>query len=488
MPRIKSHSSSDLLLVVVCLAQFMVILDVSIVNVALPSIQDDLGFSDTGLQWVVNGYTLTFAGFLMLGGRACDLFGRREVFLVGTALFAVSSLVGALAESQTLLLGARALQGIGGATISPASLAIIAASFAEGAERNRALGVWGAMAGLGGSSGAILGGVLTQGFGWPAIFLVNVPIGIAVVLAGHRVIPRTEAKVKRSFDAGGAVLVTAGLTALVYAIVRTDTLGWTSPGVLLPAALAVVLLALFALFEGRIASDPLVPLNVFRRPLWRSANLVMGLLYGAAFAMWFFVSLYLQDVRGLDAIEAGLTFLPLTLGFFFASTQAPKLVRRFGATNVLGGGLAVSALGLAVLAQIPTHGAFLDVVLPGGVLATLGFGTAMVPVMIVAVQGVKAHETGLASGLINTSRLIGGSLGLAVLSTIAASYTNSHTGAGSGELEALTDGYRLAFAVGAGIALSGALVATTMLRRNLRSAEAEKVDAGSGEAALAQEA
>jgi EmrB/QacA subfamily drug resistance transporter len=485
MPRIRDSKSSDLLLVLVCLAQFMVILDVSIVNVALPSIQDDLGFSDTGLQWVVNGYTLTFAGFLMLGGRACDLFGRREVFLAGTALFAFASLVGALADSQALLLGARALQGIGGATISPAGLAIIAASFAEGSERNRALGVWGAMAGLGGSSGAILGGVLTQGLGWPAIFLVNVPVGIAVVLAGRRTIPRAETRVERSFDVGGAVLVTAGLTALVYAIVRTDTLGWSSPGVLLPAAGAVVLLALFALYEGRIASDPLVPLNVFRRPLWRSANLVMALLYGAAFAMWFFVSLYLQDVRGLDAIEAGLGFLPLTLGFFFASTQAPRLVRRFGATNVLSGGLAVSALGLAVLAQIPAHGAFLDVVLPGGVLATLGFGTAMVPVMIVAVQGVEPHETGLASGLINTSRLIGGSLRLAVLSTLAASYTGSHV-AGAGEAQALTDGYRLAFAVGAGIALSGALAATTLLRRDLRNAES---DPGAGaEDALAQEA
>jgi EmrB/QacA subfamily drug resistance transporter len=486
MPRIRDSKSSDFLLVLVCLAQFMVVLDVSIVNVALPSIQDALGFSDTGLQWVVNGYTLTFAGFLMLGGRACDLFGRREVFLVGTAMFTLASLVCAVADSQTLLLGARALQGIGAATISPAGLAIVAASFAEGPERNRALGVWGAMAGLGGSSGAILSGVLTEGLGWPAIFLVNVPIGVAVVLAGRRTIPRAETKIQRSFDVGGAVLVTAGLTALVYAIVRTDTLGWTSTGVLLPAAGAAVLLAAFALYEGRIASDPLVPLSAFRRPLWRSANLVMALLYGSAFAMWFFVSLYLQDVRGLSALEAGLSFLPLTLGFFLASTQAPKLVRRFGATNALAGSLVVAAAGMALLAQIPAHGAFLDVVLPGGVLASVGFGAAMVPVMIVAVQGVEPHETGLASGLINSSRLIGGSLGLAVLSTIAASYASSHSGAGTAELVALTDGYRLAFAVGAGIALSGALAATTLLRRDLRSAESERSVVREG--ALAQEA
>jgi EmrB/QacA subfamily drug resistance transporter len=487
MPIGRNRSHSDVLLVLVCLAQFMVVLDVSIVNVALPSIQDDLGFSNTGLQWVVNGYTLTFAGFLMLGGRACDLFGRREVFLVGTAVFALASLLGAVAESQALLLGARALQGIGGATISPAGLAIIASSFAEGAERNRALGVWGAMAGLGGSSGAILGGVLTEALGWPAIFLVNVPIGIAVVLAGRRIIPRAETKVKRSFDAVGAILVTAGLTALVYAIVRTDTLGWTSPGVLAPAAAALVLLGLFALYEGRIAADPLVPLGVFRRPLWRSANLVMALLYGAAFAMWFFVSLFLQDVRGIDPLEAGIAFLPLTLGFFAASTAAPRLVRRFGATNVLSGGLVLAAAGLALLAEIPAHGSYLEIVLPGGAIASVGFGVAMVPVMIVAVQGVEPHETGLASGLINTSRLIGGSLGLAVLSTIAASYTGSHAEAGT--LQALTDGYRFAFAVGAAFALTGALAATTLLRRDLRAAEAgDAAAAHEGEPALVQEA
>ncbi len=477
---------NDTLLVLVCLAQFMVVLDVAIVNVALPSIQDSLGFSGTGLQWVVNGYTLTFAGFLMLGGRACDIFGRREVFLVGTALFTLASLACAVAESQTLLLGARALQGLGAATISPAGLAIIAASFEEGAERNRALGVWGAMAGLGGSSGSLLGGLLTQGFGWPAIFIINVPVGIAVVLAGRRMLPTAERTVRRGFDAVGAVLVTAGLTAIVYAIVRTDTLGWTSAGVLVPAAMAVALLGLFALYEGRVASDPLIPLAVFRRPLWRSANLVMAVLYAAAFAMWFFVSLYLQDVRGLDALETGLAFLPLTLGFFGASTAAPRLVRRFGATNVLTGGLVLAAAGLAVLAEIPAHGPFLDIVLPGGALATVGFGVSMVPVMIVSVQGVEVHETGLASGLINTSRLVGGSLGLAVLSTIAATYTSHH--AGAGQLEALTGGYRLAFTVGAAIALSGALIAGTLLRRNLRAAEVLRSAPAAPEPALTQEA
>lgn len=455
---------SDTLLILVCLAQFMVILDVSIVNVALPSIQNSLGFSNTGLQWVVNAYTLTFAGFLMLGGRACDLFGRRQVFLAGTVLFAVSSLACAVADSQSLLLGARALQGLGGATISPAGLAIIASHFAEGSERNRALGVWGAMAGLGGASGALLGGLLTQGLGWPAIFLINVPVGIAVVLVGRRVVPRSAPAEGRSFDLVGAVLVTAGLTALVYGIVRTDVLGWTAPGVLAPLAAGALLLGLFALYEGRIAADPLVPLRVFRQPLLRSANLVMALLYSGAFSMWFFISLYLQDVRHLDALQAGLAFLPLTLGFFAASSMAPRLVARFGARAVLSGGMVTAAAGMALLSGISSDGPYLSVVLPAGVLATIGFGTSLVPVMIVAVQGVAPNETGLASGIVNTSRLVGGSLGLAALSTIAASYTHDQLASGSAAPAALTGGYQLAFLVGAGTMLTGAIVAATLLR------------------------
>jgi EmrB/QacA subfamily drug resistance transporter len=464
----RSRVRADALLILICLAQFMVILDVSIVNVALPSIQDSLGFSDTGLQWVVSAYTLTFAGFLMLGGRACDLFGRRQVFLVGTALFAVSSLVCAVADSQPLLLSARALQGIGGATISPAGLAIIASSFAEGSERNRALGVWGAMAGLGGSSGALLGGLLTQSLGWPAIFVINIPIGVAVVFVGRGLIPRGQPLGGRSFDAVGAVLVTAGLTALVYAIVRTDSLGWTDTGVLGPAAAAFALLGLFVLYEGRVASDPLVPLGIFRRPLIRTANLVMALLYAGAFSMWFFVSLYLQDVRDLSALEAGLAFLPLTLGFFFASSFSPRLVRRFGASSVLTGGLLLGAAGLALLGDVGAHGEYLELVMPAGALATIGFGTAFVPVMIVAVQGVAPEESGLASGLVNTSRLIGGTLGLAVFSTLAASYTSSQADAGVNAASALTDGFQLAFLLSALTTLAGAVVVATLLRRHLQ--------------------
>ena len=295
-----------MLLVLVCLAQLMVILDVSIVNVALPSIRDGLRFSTTGLQWVVNAYTLTFAGFLLLGGRAADLLGRRRVFLAGTALFALASLACALADSRSLLIGARALQGIGGAVISPASLAIIATTFAEGRERSRALGVWGAMGGLGGSLGVLLGGILTQAFSWPAIFLVNVPIAIGVILLSRGLIPEGRREsAARHFDASGALLVTGGLTALVYGIVRTDTLGWGATGVIAPLALGAVLLAAFVFVEGRLAQAPLMPLRVFTMARLRAANLIMFLLYAAVFAIWFFLSLYLQQVLHYDPLQTG---------------------------------------------------------------------------------------------------------------------------------------------------------------------------------------
>lgn len=333
------------------------------------------------------------------------------------------------------------------------------------------------MAGLGGSSGALFGGVLTQGLGWPAIFVVNIPVAIGVLLA-RRIVPRGEPIHGRSFDAAGAVLVTGGLTALVYAIVRTDTLGWGSAGVLLPAAGAVLLLISFALYEGRVATDPLIPLGVFRRPLIRSSNLIMAILYGGAFSMWFFVSLFLQNVHGLDALEAGLAFLPLTLGFFTASTFAPRLVQRFGAANTLAMGLVVAAAGLAVLGDIGTGGDYLAVVIPGGVLTTLGFGTAFVPVMIASVQGVAPRESGLASGLVNTSRLVGGTLGLAVLSTLAASYTSSRADAGASAAAALTDGYQLAFLISAAATLLAATLAATLLRRDLRVASEQAGEIG----------
>lgn len=455
----------DALLLTICLAQFMVILDISIVNVALPEIHTSLGFSDTGLQWVVNAYTLTFAGFLMLAGRATDLLPRRQVFLVGVGLFAAASLGCAVADGQGVLVGARAIQGFGAAVISAASLAIVTSFFAEGAERNRALGLWAAMGGIGGAAGALLGGALTQAFDWPAVFVINVPVGLAVLLAGRRLIPVQGAVAhERKLDVPGAVLISAGLTAVVYGIVRTDTLGWGSLGVLVPLALGIVLLGLFALVEGKLAADPLIPLGVFRMPALRAANLIVALLYAATFVMWYFISLFLQEVKAEDALVAGISFLPLTLSFFAGSATAPKLVARLGVRATLTLGMAVATIGFLVLGTVQVSSAYEVAILPGGVLATLGAGWSLVPATIVAVKGVPAEQNGIASGVVNTSRLVGGTLGLAVLTTLATSHTNSLLRGGTAHLDALTSGYRLAFFIGAGLCLLGAAAAITLLR------------------------
>jgi EmrB/QacA subfamily drug resistance transporter len=464
LPRVTPLSQNKkLLLVIVCLAQFMVVLDVSIVNVALPKIGDTLSFSTTGLEWVVNAYTLTFSGLLMLGGRAADLLGRRRVFLSGVGLFAFSSLLCAAASTKGLLVGGRALQGVGGAVMSPATLAIITTSFAEGAERNRALGVWGAMAGLGGSSGALLGGILTDGLGWPAIFSINVPLGIAVVMLGRRVIPEgRNVHATRNFDVAGATLVTGGLFAITYGIVRTDTLGWGSAGVLAPLAAGAALIGLFALVEGRFADAPLVPLSVFRMRQLRGANIAIFLMYAAMFALWFFLTLYLQQVLGFSAIEAGLSFLPMTLSVVAGSSIAPRLISRFGVRPAVSGALLVATAGMLLLTGVRPDGTYPAQVLPGGVLTMLALGVALVGSTIAAVQGVPESQTGLASGLLNTSRLMGGALGLAVLGTIAANHARSVTAAS--HAAALSDGYGLAFTVGAGFTVAGALVAAVMLR------------------------
>jgi len=455
----------SIVLIVVCLAQLMVILDVSIVNVALPSMRTGLHFSQTGLQWVVNAYTLTFAGFLMLGGRAADLLGRRRVFLAGTALFAVTSLACALASSRGLLIGARALQGVGGAVISPASLSIITSSLPEGAARNRGLGVWAAMGGLGAASGALLGGLLTQLFGWPAIFLINVPLGAAVVVLGARVLLEGRREgIPRHFDVAGAMLVTLGLVGVTYGIVRTEAFGWGSAQVLGPIGLGAVLLALFALVEGRFARAPLVPISIFRLPTLRAANLIVVLMYAALFSMWFFLTLYLQQVLRYDALEAGLAFVPMTLGVAAGSTLAPRMIARSSVRVVLTGGMLSASTGLVLLTSVRPGGAYLLDVLPGGMLCTLGMGLSLVAATIAAVQGVPSAQSGLASGLLNTSRLVGGALGLAVLGTIADSYTRGQVRAAVPALRALTDGYQLAFAVGAVCCLVGAGAAVTLLR------------------------
>jgi EmrB/QacA subfamily drug resistance transporter len=460
-PKTRRPSSATALLIVVCLAQFMVILDVAIVNVALPSIRTGLHFSTTGLQWVVNAYTLTFAGFLMLGGRSADLLGRRRVFLTGTALFAVSSLACALADSRGLLIGARALQGLSGAVLSPATLSIITSTLPEGPERNRGLAAWGAVGGLGASSGALLGGVLTQAFGWPAIFAVNVPLGAIVVALGVRVIPSiARAEGTRHFDVTGAVLVTASLVSLTFGIVRTDTLGWGNSGVIVPLISGVALLAAFLFVEARVAEQPLVPLSIFRIGHLRAANSVVLLLYAAQFPSWFFLTLYLQQVLHYNAIEAGLGFLPMTLSIFAASTLAPRIVARFGPRSVITTGMLTSAAGMLLLSGVTPGGTYVQSVALGAVLSALGMGLTLVPATIVAMQGVAGAQSGVASGLLNTSRLVGGALGLAVLSTIAA----GQAGDAGGGAVAATNGFGLAFHVAALIALSGAAIAGFLLR------------------------
>jgi EmrB/QacA subfamily drug resistance transporter len=456
-------ASTNALLAVVCLAQFMIILDVSIVNVALPSIRDGLHFSTTGLQWVVNAYTLTFAGFLMLGGRCADLLGRRRVFIAGTALFAFASLLCALADTRSLLLAARALQGFGGAVLSPATLSIVTSSFAAGPERNRAVGMWGAMGALGASSGALLGGLLTQGLGWPAIFAVNVPLGIGVVIASLRVIPHAQAhQGTRHFDLTGAVLVTASLVSFTFGIVRTDTLGWGSLGVLVPLASGLLLLIAFLIVEARVAEAPLVPLSALRAPELRIANIVVILLYAAFFPVWFFLTLYLQQVLHYDAIQAGLAFLPMTLSIFLASTLAPRAVARVGVRSVISAGMLCAAVGMALLVGIAPGDSYLSAVLPGALLSAIGMGFSLVPATIVAMRSLPPSLSGVGSGLLNTSRLMGGALGLAILSTIAAARTRADVAAGA--LHALTNGFDLAFGVGAVLALLGAVVTALALR------------------------
>lgn len=456
-------SSTGALLFVVCLAQFMVILDVAVVNVALPAMRNDLRFSTSGLQWVVNAYTITFAGFMMLGARAADLLGRRRVFVAGVLLFTLSSLACALAQSRGMLIGLRALQGFGGGIVSPATLSIITSSIPEGAARNRGLGLWGAIGGLGASSGALLGGILTQGLGWPAIFAINVPLGLLVVALARRVIPADPSVAQqRHFDVSGAGLVTGGLVALTYGIVQTDVLGWGSPRVDIPIGLAVLLLGAFLYVEGRVSQWPLVPLSIFRRGQLRTANLVVILMYAALFSMFFFTTLYLQQVLHEDALQAGLSFLPMTLSVFTGSSLAPRLVARIGLRQVVVLGLLLATAGLLLFTDVRPGGSYFALVLPGGILSGLGMGFTLVSSTIGATQGVPAAESGLASGLLNMSRLFGGALGLAVLSTLASS--QEHASAAAGTLQALTDGFGLAFRIGAGLTMAAALLAAVGLR------------------------
>lgn len=458
----RPHLRATLLLA--CLAQFMVILDVSVVNVALPAIRGGLHFSEQDLQWVVNAYTVTFAGFLLLGGRAADLLGRRRVFVAGLALFSMASLAGGLADSQGVLIAARAVQGLGGAVIAPASLSILTTTFTEPAARNRAVGIWGAMGGAGGAAGVLLGGVLTDLLGWRWILFINVPIGLIAALLTQRFIAegRNPART-RNFDLPGALAATVGLSILVLGIVRTDVTGWGAASTLALIGGGVLLLLVFLVIEGRFASSPLMPLRIYSSRTLSAANVVVLLVGGATFGMWFFVSLYLQQVLGYSPIKAGLAFLPMTLLIVIGSTVASRAVIRIGAKSLLVAGMTTMTLGLLLFTGISVTGGYISDMIAPSLLVAIGIGLSFVPATICAVAGVAPEEAGLASGLVNTSRLVGGALGLAILAALATARTNSDLHHGSvgihGAHVALTDGFQLAFAVAAAFALIGGLVA-----------------------------
>jgi EmrB/QacA subfamily drug resistance transporter len=457
-----------LLLTVCCLAQFMVILDVAIVNVALPSIRASLGFSATNLQWIVNAYTITFAGFLMLSGRAADLFGQRRTFVSGLLVFALASLAGGTAGSQAILIGARALQGLGGAIMAAASLAVITSSFAAGAERNRAIGLWGAMNGAGGAAGTLLGGVITEAFSWRWILLINLPIGIAAALAAYVVVGERRRKIDwQGFDVAGALSITAGLLALVYGIVTAGAHGWGSVSALGPIALGLLLLAAFAVIEGRLAPTPLVPLRVFGARQMRTANGVVLLFSAALFPMWYFTSLYMQEVLHMPPLGAGLAFLPMALTIMACATLAGSLIARVGVRSVLGAGLTLMAAGMALYSLlIGVNGSYGADVLAPGLLVSTGIGLAIVPSTIAATAGAGQGEAGLASGLVNSSRQMGGALGLAILASLGAQYTSHLLNADyQAPLVALTNGFRLAYLLGAVFVGAAALVAFRFIPR-----------------------
>jgi EmrB/QacA subfamily drug resistance transporter len=472
--------AKNLALLLLAMTQFVIVIDASIVNVALPSIGAALHFSRDDLTWVVNAYTLTFGGFLLLGGRMADLLGRRRMFMVGLVLFSLASFAGGIAQSEGWLIAARAVQGLGAAIVSPAALSIITTTFAEGSERNRALGIWGAVAGAGGAAGVLLGGILTSGLSWRWVLFVNVPIGlIAAALAPRTLLESRREEAGHSFDIPGAVTVTAGLALLVYAVVEAVNVGWGASRTILCLAGAAVLLIAFIAIEMR-QSDPLMPFTIFRLRTLRGANIV-GLLIGMSlFSMFFFISLYLQDVLGYSPIKAGVAYLPLAVGIILSAGGASQLVTRLGFKIPLIAGLLLITGGLLWFSQVPaTGGSFVADVLGPSLLAAVGLGFAFVSVTIAAVTGTRPNEAGLASGLINTSQQVGGALGLAILATVANTQTKDVLLSGVHNTAiALTKGFDRAFLIGAGFAFAGAILASVLIssrdsREHAQSAASE---------------
>jgi EmrB/QacA subfamily drug resistance transporter len=475
-----------IVLVLICIAQFMVVLDSTVTNVALPSIQKDLGLTEANLQWIINAYTLVFGGFLLLGGRLGDLLGRKRLFLVGLVIFTFASLMNGLAQSEGQLIGFRALQGLGAALISPAALSIISTTFAEGAERAKALAVWAAIAIGGAAFGLILGGALVQWFSWPWIFFINVPVGIVAFVLSLRLVPESrDEHAPASYDIAGAVTVTGGLMSLVYAIVKAETDGWTSATTIGFFALSAILLSSFVFIEAR-SKAPLVRLSIFRIRSLLTANITMFLAMSAMFSMFFFNTLYIQKVLGYGPLEAGFAFLPFTAGIMVSAGLASTFAPRIGVRPVAAVGMILTAAGLLLLTQIPVNGSYLANVLPAMILTALGMGAVFMPLTLVATTGLDNEDQGLASGLFNTSQQIGGALGLAILSTIAAGRTAAAGGAGNAE--ALVHGFHWAYAGAAVFVIAALVVMLTMLRAKdvvrieaeARSGSAEPVFANAG--------
>jgi EmrB/QacA subfamily drug resistance transporter len=460
-------------LALLLLVQFMVVLDIAIVNVALPSIQTDLGFSQENLQWVISAYALFFGGFLLLGGRAADLLGRRRLFLVGIVLFTVASLVSGLAWNEASLITARALQGLGAAIVTPAALSIISTTFAEGEERNKALGAWGAVGAFGAVAGVLLGGILTDLLSWEWIFFVNIPVGVGAFVLTPFLIGESRDATAKNFDFPGAVLVTGGLVVLVYAITQGNDYGWTSIETFGLFAASAALLALFVGWESR-ASDPLMPFTIFRLRTVVGAN-VAGLVMGTAmFGMFLILTLYMQQVLGYSALKTGVGYLAVAGTAIFWSALAAQLVNRVGVKPVLVIGMTALTAGLVYFTQVSVGGSYLADLLPGFLLISVGIGFSFVPISIAALAGVKAAEAGLASGLINTSQQIGGAVGIAALSSIATSTTSDQLATGTATSDALTNGFQNAFIAGGIVAFLGILVALIVVsRRDLEQSEVE---------------
>jgi EmrB/QacA subfamily drug resistance transporter len=462
-----------LALVILCVGDLMIVVDTTVVNVALPSIRHDLGFTQTSLAWVVNAYMLTFGGFLLLAGRFGDIFGHRRLFLGGTAAFTAASLICGVSTSQGMLIAARAVQGLGGAVVSALAFSLIVVLFTEPSERAKAMGIFGFVMAGGGSIGVLAGGVLTDLVGWHWIFLVNLPIGLAVTIAGLKLLPAVDTGAQRQrLDVGGAIAITGGMLLAVYAIVNGNAAGWTSAQTIGLLAAAVVILSGFIAWEARVPT-PLVPLRIFRHRNLSVAN-VVGVLWAAGmFALFFMSALYMQLVLGYSPLKVGLAYLPANLIMMaFSLGLSAKLVMRYGFRVPLASGLLVVALALVWLARAPVDGSFLRDILPAMVLFGIGGGLAFNPVLMAAMSDVEPGNSGLASGITNTAFMMGGALGLAVLASVASARTQHLVAAGHGALSALTGGYHLAFAIGAIFAVVGAAVGAIFLRNRTAAAAA----------------